>query len=135
MHNESFAFLIFWLILSFVLIFSYVCLLFYGWAQIKKSASAKKSTLQLLRGVHHDVEMANDMYESALNNIQEEIVRHQTTVKILREYGIYNMIQQGVNPAHFIKIRVVTYRDSFIDFGIVRCFICFSNYKEGDRLK
>jgi len=31
-HNESYAFLIFWFILSFVLIFSYVCLLFYGWA-------------------------------------------------------------------------------------------------------
>jgi len=75
------------------------------------------------------------MYESALNNIQEEILRHQTTVKTLREYGIYNMIQQGVNPPHFIKMRVVTYRESFIDFGIVRCFICFSNYKDGDRLK
>lgn len=43
--NESYAFLIFWFILSFVLIFSYICLIFYGYAQIKKSASAKKSTL------------------------------------------------------------------------------------------
>ena len=32
-------------------------------------------------------------------------------------------------------MRVVTYRDSYVDHGIVRCFICFSNYKEGDRLK
>ena len=57
------------------------------------------------------------------------------TVKTLREYGIYNMLQQSVNPSHFIKMRVVTYRDSYIDFGIIRCFICFNNYKEGDRLK
>ena len=28
--NESYAFLIFWFILSFVLIFSYICLVFYG---------------------------------------------------------------------------------------------------------
>lgn len=45
------------------------------------------------------------------------------------------MLQQGVNPQNFIKMRVITYRDRFADMGIVRCFICFSNYKEGDRLK
>ena len=42
--------------------------------------------------------MANDMYESSLTNIQEPIEQHQNTVKTLREYGIYNMIQQNVNP-------------------------------------
>ena len=68
-RNESYAFLIFWFILSFVLIFSYICLVFYGYSQIKRSASVKKSTLQLLRNSNHDNEMANDMYESALNNI------------------------------------------------------------------
>ena len=44
-RNESYAFLIFWFILSFVLIFSYICLVFYGYSQIKRSASVKKSTL------------------------------------------------------------------------------------------
>ena len=44
-QNESYAFLIFWFILSYVLIFSYICLIFYGYSQIKKSASVKKSTL------------------------------------------------------------------------------------------
>ena len=62
-------------------------------------------------------------------------MQHQSTVKTLREYGIYNMLQQGMNPTDFIKMRVVTYRDSYVDHGIVRCFICFANYKEGDRLK
>ena len=32
-------------------------------------------------------------------------------------------------------MRVVTYRESFADNGVVCCFICFGNYKEGDRLK
>lgn len=31
-QNESYAFLIFWFILSYVLIFSYMCLIFYGWS-------------------------------------------------------------------------------------------------------
>lgn len=30
--TESYAFLIFWFILSYVLIFSYICLLFYGYS-------------------------------------------------------------------------------------------------------
>ena len=45
------------------------------------------------------------------------------------------MIQQGINQNHFIKMRVVTYRDKFADHGVIRCFICFNNYKDGDRLK
>lgn len=32
-------------------------------------------------------------------------------------------------------MRVITYRDSYATFGISRCFVCFSGYKEGDRLK
>ena len=62
---------------------------------------------------HHDPEVANDIYENSLANIQEEINQHQATVKTLREYGIYNMLQQGMNPAHFIKMRVITYMESF----------------------
>ena len=31
-NNESYAFLIFWFILSFVLILSYICLVCYGYA-------------------------------------------------------------------------------------------------------
>jgi len=127
--------LIFWFILSYVLVFSYICLICYGYSQVKKSASVKKLTLQLLRRVNHDQEMASEIYDSSLSNIQEEIQQHQQTVKTLREYGIYNMLQQAITPSHFIKMRVVTYRDNYEVFGIVRCFICFSNYKEGDRLK
>jgi len=56
-------------------------------------------------------------------------------VQTLREYGIYNMLQQCINSEHFIKMRVVTYRQSYDCFGLVRCFICFGSYKEGDRLK
>jgi len=51
---ESYAFLIFWFILSYVLLFSYTCLVFFGYSQIKKSAAVKKLTLQLLRRVNHD---------------------------------------------------------------------------------
>ena len=32
-------------------------------------------------------------------------------------------------------MRVVTYRDKFADHGVIRCFICFNNYRDGDRLK
>ena len=67
--SESYAFLIFWFILSYVLIFSYCCLIAYGYSQLNKSAMVKKSTLQLLRRVNHDNEMQNEMYENALTNI------------------------------------------------------------------
>ena len=43
--TESYAFLIFWFILSYVLIFSYLCLVCYGYSQLRKSASVRKSTL------------------------------------------------------------------------------------------
>lgn len=32
-------------------------------------------------------------------------------------------------------MRVVTYREWFVDNGSVRCFICFGQYRDGDRLK
>ena len=35
----------------------------------------------------------------------------------------------------FQKMRVITYRNDMIDFGIVRCSICFADFKDGDRLK
>ena len=43
--TESYAFLIFWFILSYVLLQSYLCLLCYGYSQVKKSAKVKKVTL------------------------------------------------------------------------------------------
>ena len=75
--QESYAFLIFWFILSYVLLQSYVCLLCYGYSQVKKSANIKKVTLQVLRRVNHDPEMANEIYENSRANIQEEIIQHQ----------------------------------------------------------
>lgn len=32
-------------------------------------------------------------------------------------------------------MRVVTYREHLEEMGIIRCFICFSTYKDSDRLK
>ena len=52
-----------------MLVCSYVCLVCYGCAQIKKSAQVKKSTLQLLRRVNQDTEIANELYENAMANI------------------------------------------------------------------
>ena len=75
-RQESYAFLIFWFILSYVLLQSYVCLLCYGYSQVKKSANIKKVTLQVLRRVNHDPEMANEIYENSRANIQEEITQH-----------------------------------------------------------
>jgi len=43
--TESYAFLIFWFILSYVLLQSYLCLVCYGYSQVKKSAKVKKVTL------------------------------------------------------------------------------------------
>lgn len=41
----AYPFLIFWFILSYVLITSYICLVCFGYSQVKKSASVKRSTL------------------------------------------------------------------------------------------
>ena len=32
-------------------------------------------------------------------------------------------------------MRVTTYRDDMIDSGIVRCSICFADFRNGDRMK
>mmetsp|Transcript_57580 Transcript_57580/g.79102 ORF Transcript_57580/g.79102 Transcript_57580/m.79102 type:complete len:85 (+) Transcript_57580:643-897(+) len=41
----------------------------------------------------------------------------------------------GLSPSEFQQIKVITYRDHFSDYGIVRCSICFNNFKKADRLK
>ena len=48
-NNDTFAFIIFWFILSYVLMFCYMCLLLFGFSSAQKSAQVKKSMLQLLR--------------------------------------------------------------------------------------
>ena len=48
-NNDTFAFIIFWFILSYVLMFCYLCLLLFGLSASQKSAQVKKSMLQLLR--------------------------------------------------------------------------------------
>ena len=78
---------------------------------------------------------ANELYENALANIKDEVLRHQNTVVTLREYGIYNMLQQGVDAKALQDIKVISYRDEFVDYGIVRCSVCLMSFKSGDRLK
>ena len=55
-------------------------------------------------------------------------------MRTLREYGIY-LLQQGIEPSMFSRMRVITYKSDMIDLGIVRCSICFADFKEGDRIK
>ena len=135
-NNDTFAFLIFWFILSYVLIFCYLCLVMYGFSSAQRSAQVKKSMLQLLRKLNGSEmgEMNQEIYENALYNIQDDIMRHQSTVRTLREYGIY-LLQQGIDPTMFARMRVITYKHDMIDLGVVRCSICFADFKEGDRVK
>ena len=55
-------------------------------------------------------------------------------VRSLNEYGIF-LMQKGVNQDEFAKIRVVTFRREFSEYGVVRCSVCFVDFSEGDRLK
>ena len=70
-RNDTFAFLIFWFILSYILIFCYVCLLFYGLSSAARSARVKKSMLQLLRKLNSGEmnETNQEIYENAVLNI------------------------------------------------------------------
>ena len=69
--NDTFAFLIFWFILSYILIFCYICLLLYGVSSAQRSARVKKSMLQLLRKLNASEmsETNQEIYENALLNI------------------------------------------------------------------
>ena len=44
-------------------------------------------------------------------------------------------MQVGLNPQDFNKIKVVPYYSSMVETGVVRCNICFNNFRSNDRLK
>ena len=55
-------------------------------------------------------------------------------MRTLREFGIY-LLQQGIEPSMLQKMRVITFNEEMVDQGIVRCSICFADFKNGDRIK
>ena len=63
------------------------------------------------------------------NPVDSESIR-----EIADEYGIFFM-QVGLNPQDFNKIKVVPYYSSMVETGVVRCNICFNNFRSNDRLK
>lgn len=66
--NDIYPSLIFWFILSYVLIFSYVGLLCHGYDQANKAGQVRKHIVQLLRRLSSN-EMDQEIYENALANI------------------------------------------------------------------
>lgn len=72
--SATYPFLIFWFILSYVLIFSYIGLICHGYDQASKAAQVRKNIVQLLRRLNSNG-MDQEIYENALANIQEELQR------------------------------------------------------------
>lgn len=66
--SVTYPFLIFWFILSYVLIFSYIGLICHGYDQASKAAQVRKNIVQLLRRLNSNG-MDQEIYENALTNI------------------------------------------------------------------
>jgi hypothetical protein len=75
-----------------------------------------------------------EIFENAMVNVQDQVEKRQETVKLLNEYGIF-LIQLGLPPQDYAKIKVVTYDVKLRQIGVLRCSICFKDFNANDRLK
>ena len=66
--------MIFWLIISYGLIFCYGCLIVFGIKVAQRTRNVTKSMLQLIRRFNQDDELADhEIFENAIANVQEEV--------------------------------------------------------------
>ena len=109
--EQGFPFIIFWLILSYSFISCYLSLLLFGLNADHRSKQVRKSMIQLLRRLSQSPDDNQELYDNAVQNIQDEVNRRQDAVLTLQEYGVYFMLQ-GLKKEEFQHIRVIRFTQS-----------------------
>lgn len=75
-------------------------LLLFGLNADHRSKQVRKSMIQLLRRLSQSPDDNQELYDNAVQNIQDEVNRRQDAVLTLQEYGVYFMLQ-GLKKEEF----------------------------------